>query len=243
MTGANGSEKTQQTPAKKTRSVTIGQKTVVLTPFRLVRSAAILLILLALIVVSVIHFRPRLGMWLSAGIWIVRDVYWTVAAKNSAPSKNAESQKSSRFHQILITIAFLLLFIPVPGLLRRFLPAAPLLVPIGLTLQSLSFLLAIWARRHLGRNWSAAVRISTEHQLVRSGPYRLLRHPIYTSMFGMFCGTALVCNQIRALVGIAILAFAYWRKIRMEENILRETFGAEYDAYKRHTWALVPGLI
>jgi protein-S-isoprenylcysteine O-methyltransferase Ste14 len=101
-------------------------------------------------------------------------------------------------------------------------------------------LLAIWARRHLGRNWSATVRIAEDHQLVRSGPYRLLRHPIYTAMLGMFLGTATASSQYHALLGLAMLVAAYLRKTRLEEKILYQTFGSQYNAYQRETWALVP---
>ena len=101
-------------------------------------------------------------------------------------------------------------------------------------------LLAVWARRHLGRNWSAEVRIAVNHQLIRTGPYQFLRHPIYTAMLGMFLGTAIASSQYHALLALALLFVAYLRKTQLEEKILRQTFGAEYDAYRRDTWALVP---
>lgn len=74
---------------------------------------------------------------------------------------------------------------------------------------------------------------------MRSGPYRMLRHPIYTAMVGMYVGTALVAGQVHALVGVAMVVIAYWRKIRMEEGKLRDAFGVEYDEYRRATWGLV----
>ena len=80
-------------------------------------------------------------------------------------------------------------------------------------------------------------------ELIRSGPYRFVRHPIYTAWLGMFAGTAIVSGQMHALLGFAMAAFAYWRKIRLEEANLRNAFGPEYDAYRRETWALVPWLL
>lgn len=136
----------------------------------------------------------------------------------------------------------LLLFIPVPGLRQSFLPASAAWVPIGLAAQASFFALAVWARRHLGRNWSGRIEIKMDHELVRSGPYRLQRHSIYTAVVGMYTGTALVSGQLHALVGVAMVVFAYGRKIRMEEAKLREAFGAAYENYRRATWALVPGL-
>src|SRR5262249_286857 len=111
---------------------------------------------------------------------------------------------------------------------------------IAVAIQAAFLLLAIWARRHLGRNWSAEVRIAVDHHLTRTGPYRWLRHPIYTAMLGMFMGTAIASGQYHGLLGLTLLFVAYLRKTRLEEQILQQTFGAEYDAYRRGTWALVP---
>jgi protein-S-isoprenylcysteine O-methyltransferase Ste14 len=174
-------------------------------------------------------------------LWIAFMVYWGIAGRNSAPTKSSESKASTWLHQIVLTTALLLLFIPVPGLTGWFLPQQlHYLVATGAIIQAVFIALAIWARRHLGRNWSGAVRIGVDHELVRTGPYRLVRHPIYTAMLGMFLGTAISSSQYHALLGLVILIFAYLRKTRLEEQILQQTFGAEYDAYRRGTWALVP---
>lgn len=201
------------------------------------------LVVLGLMAWLFVYMRPRIGMLLSGGIWVAFLIYWSVAAKNSAPATRAESSKSRAIHQAILNGSLLLLFIPVPGLTRWFLPASPYLVPVGLAVQTAFFLLAAWARRHLGRNWSGEVSIKSEHKLVRSGPYRFIRHPIYTAMFGMYVGTCIVSAQIHSLVALALLAIAYGRKIPMEEKALRETFGADYDSYRRHSWALIPGLL
>lgn len=211
------------------------------------RAAVIaLLALLALIVALIIYLKPTFSpspLWVSLALWILFIVYWNAAAKASAPTKSSESLASRQLHQYLMSAALLLLFIPVPGLRQRFLPPASFIVPVGLALHLCSFLLAVWARRHLGRNWSGAITVKVDHELVRTGPYRLVRHPIYSAMLGMFVGTALVSGELHALVGLGVLAFAYWRKIRLEEEGLRKTFGADYDAYRRKTWALIPGLL
>jgi protein-S-isoprenylcysteine O-methyltransferase Ste14 len=176
-------------------------------------------------------------------LWIAFSVYWGIAGQNSAPDKSPESGTSKWFHQIVLLLALVVLLAPIPGLTGWFLPQQPhYLVPLGAIIQAAFILLAVWARRHLGRNWSAAVRIGEDHELVRTGPYRLLRHPIYTAMLGMFVGTAIASSQYHALLGLAILVLAYVRKTRMEEQILHQTFGVEYDAYRRDTWALVPFL-
>jgi protein-S-isoprenylcysteine O-methyltransferase Ste14 len=176
-------------------------------------------------------------------LWTAFWTYWGIAARTAAPTKRSESGASTWFHQIAITTAFALLFAPVPGLTGWFLPQRiSFLVPAGAIIEAAFALLGVWARRHLGRNWSSAVRIGVDHELVRSGPYRYLRHPIYTALLGMFLGTAISSSQYHALVGLALLVLAYLRKISLEEQILQKTFGAEYEDYRRKSWALVPFL-
>jgi protein-S-isoprenylcysteine O-methyltransferase Ste14 len=174
-------------------------------------------------------------------LWLIFGLYWGIAGLDAAPTKNSESWVSTYFHQFILGAAFLVLVLPVPGLNGRFLrPQLHLLVAGGAIVQAGFLLLAIWARRHLGRNWSAEVRIAVDHQLECTGPYRYLRHPIYTAMLGMFLGTAIASGQYHALVGMALLVVAYLRKTRLEDQILAQTFGDNYEAYRRDTWALVP---
>jgi protein-S-isoprenylcysteine O-methyltransferase Ste14 len=186
------------------------------------------------------HFSP---VWVSAFLWIAFIIYWNAAATNAAPTLSAESPRSRQIHVYLLWGSILLaLVLSFPPLDRRWLPASPILAPIGLALQSGSILLAVWARRHLGRNWSGAIATKAGHQLVRTGPYRSVRHPIYTGMLGMFLGTAFVSGELHALLALAVMGLAYWRKIRLEEQRLGEVFGAAYDSYRRDSWSLVPGL-
>ncbi len=188
------------------------------------------------------HNELGVNMWISVALWCVFSIYWSIAAKDSAPTKSAESIWSRQWHLILVNGALLLLVFPVPGLTRRFLPANQWIIVAGLVIQAAFILFAVWARRHLGSNWSGEVRIAAGHELVRSGPYRFVRHPIYTALLGMYCGTALVSGEIHAPIALVIVTLAYWRKIRLEEQALEKTFGADFDDYRRDTWALVPPL-
>lgn len=188
------------------------------------------------------QMKLPVGMWLSIGLWVLFSVYWSIASKDSAPTKTSESTWSRQLHLIVVNVALLLLVLPVPGLTRRFLPASYLLVAAGLIIQAAFILLAVWARRHLGTNWSGEVRIAAEHKLVRSGPYRFVRHPIYTAVLGMYCGTALASGEIHAPIALAIVILAYWRKIHLEERALHEAFGADHEAYRRESWAWIPGV-
>lgn len=181
--------------------------------------------------------------FLIAGVvgWVVFSLYWEIAAKNAAPAKTSESKGSRAVHVFLANAALLLEIAPIRGL-GRFLPASSIIMTAGLAVEAMGLFLTIWARRHLGRNWSGEITIKVDHQLIRSGPYKLLRHPIYTGLLAMYTGIAIVTGEWLAIVGLAMAIFAYWRKIRLEEANLKVAFGADYESYRRETWTLVPGL-
>lgn len=223
---------------KQVMMVKVGSATLTGLP-----AAIMLVMILALFVGLIAYMKPSVPMLITGGLWITFIVYWSAAAKNSAAARSSESQRSRQIHEMLLYGGLLMLFLPLPGLGWRYLPPSPFNVPVGLAVQIASGLLAVWSRHHLGRNWSVKVRIAEDHQLVRTGPYRLIRHPIYTAMLGMSVGTAVVSGQLHALIGVAMLAIAYSRKIGMEERILGETFGPAYEDYRRDTWALIPWVI
>jgi protein-S-isoprenylcysteine O-methyltransferase Ste14 len=203
----------------------------------------VLVLLLGTVVTLLVWLHASLRMLLTGALWVLFVGYWSLAARRKAPTERSESSASRAVHTRFMNLSFLLLFLPVPGLRGRLLPLTPVVTAIGLTVQGLAFLLAVWARRHLGRNWSGAITVAQDHQLVRSGPYRLVRHPIYTAMFGMFVGTVIVSGEVHALLALLVIGGAYWRKIRLEERTLREVFGPAYEAYRRETPALIPFLL
>jgi preprotein translocase subunit SecA len=180
----------------------------------------------------------------SFGLWIAFTLYWSRASIGDSTIARSESRGSRFVHEILVNTAFLLLFLQIfphiPGLAHRFWPASTILTTAGLILQVAMFILAIWARFHLGRYWRGVIAILGNHQLIRSGPYRLVRHPIYTAILGMFVGTAMVFGGLYASLGVVLAAVAYWRKVRIEEHYLQQAFGEEYAEYSRITPALIP---
>ena len=205
-------------------------------------ATAFVSVMSALIFLAIYYSRPTIRMLASAAIWIAMIVYWNISARKIAPVKSTEDAKSEVRRQLLLNLAILMLFIPVPGLTRQYLAPTRNAIVTGFSVQVGFTLFYLWTKQYLGRFWSSAVAIMKDHQLVRTGPYRLVRHPLYTAMLGMFAGTAIVSGQYHALIGVALGMFAYWGKIRIEERALREAFGAEYDDYKRHSWALIPWL-
>lgn len=178
----------------------------------------------------------------AAACWVLLSLYWEMEARHAAEVKSSESRRSRAFHVFLTNAALVLMIAPIHGF-GRFVPVSVWIMSAGLVLEVLGLALAIWSRRHLGRNWSGEITIKVEHELIRSGPYQRLRHPIYTGLLAMYAGVLLVTGEWLALVGFVIVGLAYWRKIRLEEANLNVAFGADYDAYRRESWALVPGIL
>ena len=181
-------------------------------------------------------------MMASIAMWCVIEIYWDVARKNAVPTSSSESRASRWRHLLLCLAAQILIFLPIHGLRQRYLPASAIVTATGLTLNAMGLALAIWARRCLGRYWSGEIAIKVEHRLIRSGPYRILRHPIYTALLSLNLGTAIVSGELHALIGWVLVLLAYLRKIRLEEANLMKAFGAEYSDYRADSWALLPGV-
>src|SRR5258706_4595080 len=130
------------------------------------------------------------------------------------------------------------------SLLReQFVPHTTLVYSTGLALCVAGGLLAIWSRFVLGRNWSGTVQLKQGHELIESGPYRLVRHPIYSGFLLLFLGNALMVGDWRGLLAVAIVFVSFWRKLRLEEEWLTQHFGEAYRAYQRRTKALVPAIL
>jgi protein-S-isoprenylcysteine O-methyltransferase Ste14 len=122
-------------------------------------------------------------------------------------------------------------------------------IPKNIWLESLAILitatgigLAIWARFYLGENWSSVVSIKVDHQLIRTGPYAWVRHPIYSGILLGMIGTALARREPRGLFAALFLWIGFWIKSRLEEGFMRKTFGDQYEVYRRSTGALIPRL-
>jgi protein-S-isoprenylcysteine O-methyltransferase Ste14 len=183
------------------------------------------------------------GMKASLALWVVLSAYWELAARGASMAQRSETPGSRMVHLVILGAGQLVLLMPVPGLRVRLLPVSTPLIAAGLAIEVAAVAFSIWARRALGRHWSGEITAKVGHELVRSGPYALVRHPIYTGMFALCIGTALVSGEVHALVGLALVVIAFARKIRMEENNLAQLFGPTWEEYRRTTRALVPGVI
>jgi protein-S-isoprenylcysteine O-methyltransferase Ste14 len=107
-----------------------------------------------------------------------------------------------------------------------------------------SVLLIMAAVKTLGKEWSITARTVEGHELATNGPYARVRHPIYTGMLGMLMATGLAISDCLALLAaIVVFAIGTFIRVRIEERLLRETFGQRFDDYARQVPALLPGIL
>ena len=100
-----------------------------------------------------------------------------------------------------------------------------------------------WARIHLGRFWSNAITRKEGHRVIDTGPYGLVRHPIYTGLIGAMLATAIAVGTVTAMLGAFLIAIGLWQKARMEEGFLTSELGADaYGPYCRRVPMLIPFL-
>jgi protein-S-isoprenylcysteine O-methyltransferase Ste14 len=175
-------------------------------------------------------------------IYVLFSLYWVIASRNRADDAKADPSPYG-LHKLLVGLSLLLICLPMPGLTLRVLPQSALLLAVGILSELAGVTLAVAARRALGLNWSREVRIAVGHELVQSGPYAHIRHPIYTGAILLSLGLSIQSGLLSALVGIVLLILAYVRKIAQEERMLGIAFGASFDQYRARSWALIPFLI
>ena len=175
-------------------------------------------------------------------MWLAWAALWTVAAFTTKATRWQESLGSRARHDIPFLICIVLLTVPgaLPAILRtRFLPMGSQLALFGSLVVAAGLGLAVWARWHLGQNWSSTVTLKEGHTLVQSGPYRIIRHPIYTGLLLALIGTAAAIDEWRGAIAIACAFIGVGWKIRVEEERMRRTF-PQYEQYRKATSALVP---
>lgn len=176
-------------------------------------------------------------------LWMGFLVLWLGAAFVQKQTVRRESLASRLSYVSVAAAAAILMAYPrlSLGLLSTpFVPSTLAYAFFGLSLTIAGFAFAIWGRVHLGRNWSGTVTIKKDHELIQTGPYALVRHPIYTGALLALLGTSIVFGETRWLLGFALAILALRLKSLREERFMTEQFGAVYTAYRRKVKALVP---
>lgn len=181
--------------------------------------------------------------YLIPALWLVWLAGWLLAAGRTKQTARTESFGSRLSYTVPLWVAVWLFLsdrLPWPALNDRFVPVAEWPGAVGFALVVLGLAFSAWARVYLGRNWSAAVTLKQDHELVRSGPYRWVRNPIYTGMLIAIAGSALARGRWSAALALALAIGSFWYKARKEERVMHDAFGADYERYKREVKSLIP---
>ena len=179
-------------------------------------------------------------------VWICFFLYWQIKAANTKTTQRLEPAATRILRVLIFLIAIVLLSttrIPLPWLYLQLWPHGYLPFWLGAAITIAGLLFAVWARLHLGRNWSRSVTIKQGHELITTGPYAMVRHPIYTGILTGFVGMAIAIAQVRGFIVVALISLVFWLKLRMEEKWMRSQFGETYSTYAQQTAALVPYIL
>jgi protein-S-isoprenylcysteine O-methyltransferase Ste14 len=175
--------------------------------------------------------------------WYALGIYWAISALRVKQTKVQEDLGGRLLHISLMGLAFVFLFshrLDLGHLGQRFEPEGAWLRESGIVLTFVGAGIAIWARYSLGQYWSARVTLKVDHQLIRSGPYAWVRHPLYSGLLLAMAGSALVVGEWRAVVGVLLGLVEFSRKAAKEEVLLACEFGDQYQEFRKHTGFLAP---
>lgn len=182
---------------------------------------------------------------LSSKIWFVWCIVWLLMAAWSKPSKRREFPWQRLEHVVPMVFGFFLIYnhrVNWSVLGHRIVPQNDAVTILGLLLTAGGLIFAVWARIALGANWSGTVTIKSGHNLIRRGPYKWIRHPIYTGLLASMIGTVMLQGEVRAFLGLGLVLLALYRKAKREERFLSEEFGEGFAEHAKHTGMFLPRL-
>jgi len=182
--------------------------------------------------------------YLILGCWLIFAVYWFVSSFAAKPTAEHKSFGSSLPYRILFGLGFVLIIRSdlFPSLNRQLTPHNTATGVLAVAVCLLGLAICLWSRWTLAGNWSSDVRFKQDHQLIKTGPYRFVRHPIYTGFLLMCVAPAIQWGSLHCWVGFALVAASLWIKLKQEESLMLRYF-PEYADYRKEVKALVPFLI
>lgn len=178
-------------------------------------------------------------------LWIGLALYWLVSARSVKRARERETGAAFWMRIVLLVVIFEFLFSgwgDVGWLGERFLPDTRGMAIAGLVIEIVGVALAAWARYCLGANWSGAVTLKEGHELISAGPYKRIRHPIYTGIAVGLAGTGIFIGEWRGVVAFAAVFISHFFKARKEEAWLTREFGPQFAAHRARTGMFLPKL-
>jgi protein-S-isoprenylcysteine O-methyltransferase Ste14 len=185
----------------------------------------------------------RDGRYALNALWIAFVIYWAVAARGAKRVARNDTTTANTLSVMLVAAGAVLLFgqeIHLGSLDRTSAGGGTARHAIGLALTAGGIGFAFWARHVLGGNWSGRVVVKEGHTLIRSGPYRHIRHPIYTGLLVALAGTAVYYGEWRSWIAFALFVAGLWLKASREEAMMAGEFGEDYAVYRREAGMFVP---
>src|SRR5437764_1203711 len=178
--------------------------------------------------------------------WGTFVVVWLLAALFTKRTVYHESGARHLRYLIPIALGCYLVFrgyrLPRPFNLR-IIPTTDVTLVAAAVLCLCGLGFCLWARAVLGRNWSGTVTLKENHELIVRGPYRLVRHPIYTGLLAMLIATAIAQGHIAGMIGVVLVFASFWIKSAYEEEVMIEQFPDQYAAYRAHVKRIIPFLL
>ena len=176
-------------------------------------------------------------------LWITWLLSWLLASGWTTRTVTQQSARARIVQSLPVWVGAILLIRTSRELLvTPLFQVRPWMGWIAVVVAALGFAFTWWARIHIGHFWSAAVTLKADHTLIRSGPYAITRHPIYSGLLLAVLATALARGSLSGLVGFGLILLGLVLKLRQEEQLLNTQFGSAYDAYKKDVPALIPRL-
>lgn len=188
---------------------------------------------------SIVHFISARFITLS---WCLLILIWVVSALSVKPVLERQSWGGRLATFAFLTLAFMLLLgkISLWSLNSRIWPAEQAPRTLACTITFVGLAVSVWSRFTLGPDWSATVTYREGHELIQRGPYRFVRHPMYTGFLLMVAGTAVNLGDASSLAALLICCLGTWWKLTREEDMLTKHFPDSYRCYKSKTKALIP---
>ncbi len=177
--------------------------------------------------------------------WLAVGLVWIAGFIGNKKTLKVPNSGEQILANVLLVLGSIFTFsAPTGALALRVIPSNAFFGIIGAALTMAAAAFAIWARRTIGKNWSGAViTIKQDHELVETGPYALVRHPIYTGFFFASLGMAITLGFLTSFIGTAVVLVAFLIRMRTEEALMTAQFPDKYPDYKKRTKAFIPYIV